>query len=314
MSENKNKLVSVIMAYYNGKKYFEEAIASVVNQTHKNIEIFVVDDASTEEGTEEFFESLKLKYDFTYIKNEFNLGASKSLDNITKMTNGEYIAYLSQDDIWVEDKLEHQLNKMESDNLDVLFSNSSWFKGEDLENAKTADTTLITSLLEDREKLMKYMFTRDDLPGNCLIQSALFKRKVIIETSWVRNRFLLDDWPLTVIFWRDYNTSFDPKVSFYYRIHDTNTHKDYWKWLAPRLQVIAEITPDEYKLEGLSFIIQSFVCSLLYDRQDLSVGISKIFNSDLYAYKKFKPKKLKDKITYKLYKKTKKKLIKKGIL
>lgn len=286
---------------------------SVINQTYKNIEILVIDDCSALKGEYDFLENLKKKYTFQLFRNEYNLGASKSLDGALKHANGDYIAYLSQDDIWVDDKLEYQLNKIQMDNLDVLFNNSARIYDDDVKNFIPSPTDKIDALLKNKTELMRYMYTRDDLPGNCLIQGALFKRSIIEQTSWVRHRFLLDDWPLTLLFWRDYNTSFDKKTSFYYRIHDNNTHKSYWKWTAPRLHVVFELAPDEYKLEGMRFILESFGWSVFEDNKDIGGVIINMANH-CYIKTPIPKSNIKYRLFHKIWQKLNKKLHKKGYI
>ena len=99
-------LVSIIIPVYNGEKFVCEAIDSAIAQTYKNIEIIVVDDGSkddTSEVVKRYGE--RIKY---YHKD--NGGVSTALNFGIEKANGEYISWLSHDDIYHKDKIEKQIN------------------------------------------------------------------------------------------------------------------------------------------------------------------------------------------------------------
>ena len=67
-------LVSVLVTTFNRKKLLERCLSKILSQTYKNIEVFVIDDASTD-GTDKFMNTIKDKR-IKYIHNEKNLGSS----------------------------------------------------------------------------------------------------------------------------------------------------------------------------------------------------------------------------------------------
>ncbi|MES2239805.1 MAG: glycosyltransferase family 2 protein [Bacteroidota bacterium] len=98
-------LVTVIITTYNRKKYFNEAIQSVVNQTYKNIEILVIDDGSKNN----YAESICGKFfNCTYFYKE-NGGLSSARNYGINLAKGEYIAILDDDDFWESSKIEKQI-------------------------------------------------------------------------------------------------------------------------------------------------------------------------------------------------------------
>lgn len=108
-------LVSVIITTYNRKKLLNRSIQSVLNQTYKNIELIVIDDNSSD-GTDEF---IKTYYpDIIYIKNKCNIDAQKSRNIAITKAKGEFIATLDDDDYWLPEKIEVQMNFIK--NYDVV--------------------------------------------------------------------------------------------------------------------------------------------------------------------------------------------------
>lgn len=90
--------VSVIIPCYNKAPYVKEAIESVINQTFPDIEIIVVNDASTDNSAE-IIKELKEKYDnILFINNKTNQGVVKTRNTAINIATGEYILPLDADD------------------------------------------------------------------------------------------------------------------------------------------------------------------------------------------------------------------------
>lgn len=104
--------VSIIMPAFNAKDTIGEAIASALNGTHRNLEILVIDDGSTD-GTENTVTDMAAKDQrIKYYKNPTNLGAYKSRNLMMKAATGQFIAFLDSDDTWEPNKLEECLKML----------------------------------------------------------------------------------------------------------------------------------------------------------------------------------------------------------
>ena len=89
--------VTVLMPVFNGEKYLAEAIESILNQTFKDFEFLIVDDGS-EDRSAEIINSYKDKR-IKLLRNERNLGVSRSCNKGIKLAEGKYIARMDCDDI-----------------------------------------------------------------------------------------------------------------------------------------------------------------------------------------------------------------------
>lgn len=99
--------VSVIIPVYNGANYLREAIDSALVQTYKNIEVIVINDGSTDNGaTEAIAKSYGNK--IRYIKKD-NGGVATALNLGIEHMKGEYFSWLSHDDLYKPQKVEHQV-------------------------------------------------------------------------------------------------------------------------------------------------------------------------------------------------------------
>lgn len=106
--------VSVIIPTYNRSSTILRAINSVINQTYKDFEIIVVDDAS-QDNTEEIVHNITDER-VHYIKHAFNKGANAARNTGIRQASGKYIAFQDSDDEWLNDKLQQQLSIF--DNID----------------------------------------------------------------------------------------------------------------------------------------------------------------------------------------------------
>ncbi|WP_161878209.1 glycosyltransferase family 2 protein [Alkalibacterium sp. MB6] len=121
-------LVSIIVPAYNVERYIEECIDSLLNQTYKNIEIIVLDDASTDATL-----YLLKQYEgrIQIIENELNQGQGARRNQGMKLAKGEYIYFIDSDD-WIEmntiEELVEQAVKTDADL--VRFNGKSFSEGE----------------------------------------------------------------------------------------------------------------------------------------------------------------------------------------
>ena len=112
-----NYLISVVITTKNRIKKIERAIKSVLNQTHKNIELIVVDDGSND-GTHNL---IKSKYPNIILqRNDISLGGSVARNIGWQICKGKFISFLDDDDYFRKDKLEIQLKIFLSDSQSSL--------------------------------------------------------------------------------------------------------------------------------------------------------------------------------------------------
>ena len=123
-------LVSVIIPTYNRAYILHKAIESVLSQTFKDIELIVIDDASTD-GTSELVKSYakKSKIPVIYWKNKKRLGPAASRNKGIKLAKGRFIAFLDSDDWFLPEKLEKQV-KFFQQNLSyyLVQTEERWYK------------------------------------------------------------------------------------------------------------------------------------------------------------------------------------------
>lgn len=99
------KLISIVLATYNGEKYLQQQLDSISSQTHKNIELIIGDDNSSDK-TIDILNNFSTNYPLKVVLSEQNIGFVKNFERILSMCSGDYIAFCDQDDVWLPNKLE----------------------------------------------------------------------------------------------------------------------------------------------------------------------------------------------------------------
>lgn len=100
----------IVTTYKRDIDILRKAIASIANQTYKNIEIIIVDDNFNGEEISKQIMHLCIEYDAKYIKTNNNEGACAARNLGIKHANGMYIAFLDDDDEWLPNKLQLELD------------------------------------------------------------------------------------------------------------------------------------------------------------------------------------------------------------
>ena len=118
-------MISVIIPTYNRVDLIERAIYSVLNQTYKDIEVIIVDDASTD-NTQNVIESLEDQR-IRYIRLDNNGGACHARNIGIINASGYYISFLDSDDQWASTKLEEQYQFMKEIIAEVVACNY-WYE------------------------------------------------------------------------------------------------------------------------------------------------------------------------------------------
>ena len=211
-------MISILLAVYNGEKYLRRSIESVLNQSYKDFEILIGFNGTIDKSKDivsEFNDSRIKIFDFG-----LETGKSKTLNKLLKEANGEWIAIQDDDDIWLPNKLEIQMDLAISNNYDVI--GSRIFYCDELE--KIIGTPNIS--LEHQDIVNRSLNGDNQIPNT----SAVFRKEKAIEVNgWDENIIGIEDFD----FWLKLikkNCIFvnDIKPLVFHRIHNEsnfNTQK-----------------------------------------------------------------------------------------
>jgi cellulose synthase/poly-beta-1,6-N-acetylglucosamine synthase-like glycosyltransferase len=120
--------VSVIVPVYKVEKHIAATVRSILNQTYSNFEVIIVDDGSPDRSVEicQQFDDPRIK-----IIRQENRGANAARNEGIRQAQGEYIAFLDGDDLWLPEKLaKHVEHLSQSPEIGVSFSRSAFIDEE----------------------------------------------------------------------------------------------------------------------------------------------------------------------------------------
>lgn len=216
-------MISVAMTTFNGEKYIEKQIESIIHQSLSVDEIIVCDDGSTDHTVE-----LIKKYDVTLIQNSQNLGYKLNFKKAMEKCNGDYIFLCDQDDIWEKDKVKDMMNIMESHkNIHVLASSFTYIDGQDQMISTTLNKGYSNNNLYNKEVKkndLVSVLTDEFIYGNYFQGCALVMDKQT--RDFVVHHFddrLPHDWIISLYASIDGGMYFYNKSEFKYRIHNDNS-------------------------------------------------------------------------------------------
>lgn len=96
--------ISVVMPIYNGAKYVEEAIQSVLNQPYKDVEVICIDDGSNDNSVS-IISAIALRDPRVSIYQQKHEGVAVARNKGLELAQGEYVAFLDQDDVWTKNAI-----------------------------------------------------------------------------------------------------------------------------------------------------------------------------------------------------------------
>lgn len=175
--------VSVVMPAYNAARFISYSIVSVLTQTYSNIELVIVNDGSTD-NTVEVIESFKNKYPdkIIFINKPVNEGTVKAINRAFEEATGDYLCWLSADDMYFETMVESQLNYLlDNPEMDVCFSKHILID----ENNKFLGNDYITDELANEILNNKsWIYNQMLFVGNAFHGCSVFgKREKFVETG-----------------------------------------------------------------------------------------------------------------------------------
>ena len=118
-------LVSVIVNFHNGAKYLKKCIESIINQSYRNIEIILWDNASTD-NPKKIIERYKDK-NIKYFRNPTKENLYRARNRAIDVSSGNLIAFLDSDDWWEKNYLSSRKKLFNNPNIDFFYSNTNLF-------------------------------------------------------------------------------------------------------------------------------------------------------------------------------------------
>jgi glycosyltransferase involved in cell wall biosynthesis len=197
-------LVSVVMIVRNGERFIALAINSIIEQEYRPIEIIVVDGQSTDRTAD-----IAQSYPYVRYIRQVNNGVAEAYNIGIAAANGEFISFLSYDDLWVKDKLTTQVDYLlQHSEVQYTIGNVQFF----LDEGSALPSGFKPHLLEGEHVgyIMETLLARKSVFGQVGKFDPAFH--ISNDTDWYARAKDLQI-PVAVI----------PKVLLLKRVHDSNT-------------------------------------------------------------------------------------------
>lgn len=176
--------ISIIVPIYNGEKYLERCVESIKNQTHKNIEVILIDDGSNDDSPKICKKYEKNDFRIKYIRQE-NSGVSVARNRGIKEASGEWLIFVDADDM-IAPNMCSLINNNTDDSTDlILFDFKEFSEG------------YVVDLEDETDELDVYFYSNDD---KAALQRKAFgytkdlsEMKTSLRTPWAkayRKKFL----------------------------------------------------------------------------------------------------------------------------
>jgi alpha-1,3-rhamnosyltransferase len=241
--ESGQPLVSIILPSYNHEKYVEEAVLSIVRQTYRNFELFVVDDGS-KDGSPQLLQRLSETYGFQLFLQK-NSGVLNVLNGAIPRCKGKYIAFLSSDDYWVLDKLEKQVKYLEEHSeVGAVFGNAL---------AINASGEILPNYFQRFYNYTEYSFYDVvTLKAQFPAPSNMFRKETFDKVGLYDTNYPLEDLYMNLkISYNKYKIGFLPDLLTFYRVHPQNISKRSRYMYEQKLKTLAIYKGEEGYKKGV---------------------------------------------------------------
>lgn len=232
MELNNFPLVSIGVLCYNTGKYAIEALECIKRQNYPNIELFIIDDCSTDGISVNLIQDWLDKnsgceFDIKVNFRKKNEGVHSGLNEIVEKSTGKYLNFIS-DDLWTDDKLLTQVKKLEE-----LGDEYALFYGD----IRMIDEN---STLMDDDKQTVSLNINKPIPIGDIFKENINEFIFWIQASTIRldllkkikytfnNKYISEDWHLSLSISRNYKIYGERRIFAYYRWLNTSIGRTYW--------------------------------------------------------------------------------------
>ncbi len=209
--------IDIILTTYNTKiEYLKKQVDSILGQTYKNIELIISDDNSSEKEVQKILKEYEKKDNRVklYIQEE-NIGYIKNFEFLLQKAEAEYIMFCDHDDIWYKNKVEESIKKIKSENVDLVYCNSTQINEKDEIIKKDYFKYKNVPLIKGKSKLA---ISRCIGIGCSQIITKQVRDKMLPFTEEV----MAHDWLAAFIANENKGIAYIEEPLFGYRLHNTN--------------------------------------------------------------------------------------------
>lgn len=267
-----NTNISILLSTYNACEFIENTIDRIINQTSKNFELIIVDDASSDATVEKIKSIIPDTLKCNIIINQSNLGVSKSREILLQNASFKYVTFLDHDDMLSLYFVEHFLSLLQAYG-DKDFITSKYEVTYSLDRKKNLEETVNKV---HSGGVREYKFNQEELEFPSPIWSKVFNKSIfdyetIENLKIISNLLYLEDISLPFyLLGKELNAISSDKVTYYHYRHDKNqSSRDlYGNYFVNQISLGAELLK-LFESHNLTEVYESY----LMDYTSVLIGI-----------------------------------------
>ncbi len=230
-------LVSIVIPNYNNEAYLAECLESVLKQNYAKLEIIVIDDGSTDRSNM-ILQNYESK--INVIRTDHS-GASSARNIGIKHSNGEFIAFMDSDDIWMPDKIHKQMNVVLRSDADLVYCG---YQEIGLGNRTVHPNSKF------RGECYKFF---KEYPGISFVAcgGVLVRKSILTKSGLFNEKFkgAAEDWDFLRRICLNGIVDFSHEVLFYYRRHSNSiTGRSPWDYYKGNQRAILNMFEDDLEI------------------------------------------------------------------
>ncbi len=205
------KKVQVLMSTYNGQRYVEQQVRSILNQTWENLELLIRDDGSSDE-TVSILKRLAEEDARIRLFIEKNVGSNRSFFQLLRVADADYVAFADQDDYWLPEKIEKAVEALQNHPEALLYCGNKILTDAELVPMEGVE-------LPDLKPSFEGAVVESICTG---CTSVLTRRLVWMVCEHLPKYAIVHDWWVYLVATYYGEVYFDQNAYMYYRQHESN--------------------------------------------------------------------------------------------
>lgn len=209
-------LISVLITYYNQKKYVQRALQSVLDQTYDNIEIVLGDDCSSDDYARQLTDQ---HAEVTYLRQKSNVGRRDHYRLLLARASGVYATILNADDFFTDvDYIKKAVHLLESyGNMHLVFGKTDVYLEQINKIIYDSNDRSLDEVMDGGEFLLK-MYPIPHV-------TSIYNRKLAIDLDFYRSNYMSQDWESLLRICQEGKVGYIKSPSALYGRHSDNVSK-----------------------------------------------------------------------------------------
>ncbi|WP_151833669.1 glycosyltransferase [Acinetobacter ursingii] len=265
-------MIDIIMATYNGEKYLEAQLLSILSQTYKEWQLTIYDDSSTDETINIIEKYIKLDNRINLIRNKKNIGCAQTFLNGIADSKASFVMLCDKDEKWLDNKISELFNSIKNE-IEVPCLVLS--KG--MAYSETVKKFIGRINLYEPKCLNEFLLNNGGLQG-C---SMILNRKLVDLVSSIKSEVVMHDHYLSLLAFSFGKVKYLDMDLIVYRRHEKTVTLNSYGGLLNKIQNYFKY--NNYIIDKLNFeAIKSFYSNNI---TNFNKEISNSFKSYLYLSK-----------------------------